>query len=263
MPLQGKNVVLGVTGGIAAYKACELTSRLRKAGAQVYVIMTKNACRFIDPVVFDTLTRHRTVLDDFDRANESPVSHIDLPKMADAFLVAPASADIIAKAALGIADDMLSSAIIAAYSCPLLIAPAMNVHMFENPVVQENLKKLQDRTGAELVLSSSWRDGIGSDDPETKAIMDNLFGRMEENGTPLTHWTPLIYQGGRDDEVTAWLKDNPCEAYVIFDDNEYFREAPELERHFVYIEDSQGIDLWDYLKALRILEGHLLPPRKD
>ena len=125
------------------------------------------------------------------------------------------------------------------------------------------LKKLQDRTGAELVLSSSWRDGIGSDDPETKAIMDNLFGRMEENGTPLSHWTPLIYQGGRDDEVTAWLKDNPCEAYVIFDDNEYFRESPELERHFVYIEDSQGIDLWDYLKALRILDGHLLPPRKD
>lgn len=124
------------------------------------------------------------------------------------------------------------------------------------------LKKLMEKTGAELVLSSSWRDGIGSDDPETKAIMDNLFSRMAENGTPLTWWTPLIYMGGRDDEVAAWLEEHPCEAYVIFDDNEYFRGSPEIERHFVYIEDSQGIDLWDYLKALRILEGHL-PPRRS
>ena len=143
--LKGKHVLLGISGSISAYKMAHLASLLNQAGAEVRVIMTKNACRFIDPVVFDTLTGNRTVLDDFDRTNVSPVSHIDLPRWADVFLLAPASADIIAKAALGIADDMLSSAVVAAYSCPLLIAPAMNVHMFENPVVQENLTKLQDR----------------------------------------------------------------------------------------------------------------------
>ena len=143
--LKGKTILLGLSGSISAFKMAHLASLLKQAGAETYVIMTKNACRFIDPVVFDTLTGHRTVLDDFDRTNLSPVSHIDLPKMADVFLVAPASADIIGKAANGIADDMLSSAIIAAYSCPLLIAPAMNVHMYQNPAVQENLKKLKSR----------------------------------------------------------------------------------------------------------------------
>ena len=143
--LKGKTILLGLSGSISAFKMAHLASLLKQAGADTYVIMTKNACRFIDPVVFDTLTGHRTVLDDFDRTNLSPVSHIDLPKMADVFLVAPASADIIGKAANGIADDMLSSAIIAAYSCPRLISPAMNVHMYQNPAVQENLKKLQSR----------------------------------------------------------------------------------------------------------------------
>ena len=113
--LKGKTILLGLSGSISAFKMAHLASLLKQAGADTYVIMTKNACRFIDPVVFDTLTGHRTVLDDFDRTNLSPVSHIDLPKMADVFLVAPASADIIGKAANGIADDMLSSAIIAAY----------------------------------------------------------------------------------------------------------------------------------------------------
>ena len=143
--LRGKHVLLGISGSISAYKMAGLASMLAKAGADTRVIMTKNACQFISPVVFDTLTGHRTVLDDFDRTNDSPVEHIDLPRQADVFLVAPASADIIAKAANGIADDMLSSAIVAAYSCPLLISPAMNVHMFENPAVQENLRRLSER----------------------------------------------------------------------------------------------------------------------
>ena len=103
--LKGKTILLGLSGSISAFKMAHLASLLKQAGADTYVIMTKNACRFIDPVVFDTLTGHRTVLDDFDRTNLSPVSHIDLPKMADVFLVAPASADIIGKAANGIADD--------------------------------------------------------------------------------------------------------------------------------------------------------------
>lgn len=143
--LKGKRILLGLSGSISAYKIAHLASLLKQAGADTRVIMTKNACRFIDPIVFDTLTGNRTVLDDFDRTNESPVSHLDLPKWADVFLVAPASADIIAKAAYGIADDMLSSAIVGAFSCPLLISPAMNVHMFENAAVQENLEKLRSR----------------------------------------------------------------------------------------------------------------------
>ena len=184
--LKGKTILLGISGSISAYKMAHLASLLKQAGAEIYVIMTKNACRFIDPVVFDTLTRHRTVLDDFDRGNESPVSHIDLPKMADAFLVAPASADIIAKAALGIADDMLSSAIVAAYSCPLLIAPAMNVHMFENPVVQENLKRLQDRGWT--VVSP----GIGF-----QACGDLGSGRLPE-GEELFEWLEMACGAEKD-----------------------------------------------------------------
>lgn len=143
--LKGKRILLGISGSISAYKMASLASLLKQKGAETDVIMTRNACQFISPVVFDTLTGNRAVLDDFDRNNASAVSHLDLPKRADAFLVAPASADIIAKAACGIADDMLSSAIVGAYSCPLLIAPAMNVHMFRNAAVQENLGRLRER----------------------------------------------------------------------------------------------------------------------
>ena len=177
--LKGKTVLLGISGSISAYKMAHLASLLKQAGAETYVIMTRNACRFIDPIVFDTLTGHRTVLDDFDRTNASPVSHLDLPKAADVFLIAPASANIIAKAACGIADDMLSSAIVGAYSCPLLISPAMNVHMFENVTVQENLKKLSER---------GWRivaPGIGY-----QACGDTGSGRLPE-GEELYEWLEM------------------------------------------------------------------------
>ena len=144
MPLEGKNVVLGVTGGIAAYKACELTSRLRKAGAQVYVIMTKHACEFVAPLTFETLSNHPTVTDTFARPDTWEVEHIALAKRADVFVIAPATANILAKMAHGIADDMLSTTVLAT-KAPVLVAPAMNTGMWENIATRENVEILRRR----------------------------------------------------------------------------------------------------------------------
>ena len=144
MTLEGKTVVLGVTGGIAAYKACELTSRLRKAGAQVYVIMTKNACQFVAPLTFETLSNHPVVTDTFARPSTWEVEHIALAKRADVFVIAPATANILAKMAHGIADDMLSTTVLATRA-PILAAPAMNTGMWENAATQENVKLLSAR----------------------------------------------------------------------------------------------------------------------
>ena len=144
MPLEGKNVVLGVTGGIAAYKACELTSRLRKAGAQVYVIMTKNACEFVAPLTFETLSNHPVVTDTFARPDTWEVEHIALAKRADVFVIAPATANILAKMAHGIADDMLSTTVLATRA-PVLLAPAMNTGMWDNAATRENVETLKRR----------------------------------------------------------------------------------------------------------------------
>jgi len=144
MSLEGKNVVLGVTGGIAAYKACELCSRLRKAGAQVYVIMTKNACEFVAPLTFETLSNHPVVTDTFKRPDTWEVEHIALAKRADLFVIAPATANIMAKMAHGIADDMLSTTVLATRA-PVLIAPAMNTGMWENIATKANVETLKAR----------------------------------------------------------------------------------------------------------------------
>lgn len=143
-PLEGKCVVLGVTGGIAAYKACELTSRLRKAGAQVFVVMTKNACRFVAPLTFETLSNHPVATDTFARPETWEVEHVALAKRADAFVIAPATANILAKMACGIADDMLSTTVLATCA-PILVAPAMNTGMWENTATQENVRILRGR----------------------------------------------------------------------------------------------------------------------
>ena len=144
MPLDGKCAVLGVTGGIAAYKACELASRLRKAGADVFVIMTENACEFVRPLTFETLTNHPVVTDTFARPETWEVEHIALAKRADVFVIAPATANILAKMACGIADDMLSTTVLAT-KAPVLIAPAMNTGMWENPATQQNVETLRSR----------------------------------------------------------------------------------------------------------------------
>ncbi len=133
---------MGVTGGIAAYKMASVASSLRKTGADVHVIMTKNATQFITPLTFETLTNHRCTVDTFDRNFQYDVAHISLAKAADLILVAPATANVIAKLAHGLADDMLTTTVLAA-RCKKLVAPAMNTAMLENPITQDNLKTLR------------------------------------------------------------------------------------------------------------------------
>lgn len=140
--LNEKCIVLGITGGIAAYKMANVASALTKAGADVHVVMTENAQQFITPLTFETLTHNPCVTDTFDRSTPFEVTHISLAKAADLILIAPATADIIAKMAHGIADDMLSTVVLAS-TCPKLFAPAMNTAMLLNPITQENIEKLQ------------------------------------------------------------------------------------------------------------------------
>lgn len=140
--LQGKTVVLGVTGSIAAYKIANLASMLSKLHAEIHVLMTENATRFINPITFETLTGHKCLIDTFDRNFQYSVEHVALAKQADVILVAPASANVIGKIAGGIADDMLTTTVMAC-PCRKIVAPAMNTNMYENSIVQENLEKLR------------------------------------------------------------------------------------------------------------------------
>ena len=153
MQLTGKTVVLGISGGIAAYKMPNVAHALVKLGADVHVLMTKNATEFIAPLVFETLTNRRCIVDTFDRNFQYDVAHVSLANAADLMLIAPATANVIAKMAHGLADDMLTTVTLAA-ACPKLVAPAMNTHMLENPVTQDNLKTLE-RYGFTVIPSGS------------------------------------------------------------------------------------------------------------
>ena len=139
---EDKKVLIGVSGGIAAYKTASLVSRLHKAGVEVHVIMTENATEFISPLVFETLSGQRCVVDTFDKNRQFEVEHVSLAKLADLFMIAPATANVIAKAANGLADDMLTTTFLAS-NCPKMVVPAMNTQMYLNPVTQDNLKKLK------------------------------------------------------------------------------------------------------------------------
>ena len=147
--LKDKLVLLCVTGSIAAYKIANLASMLVKKGAKVQVIMTANAVNFINPITFETLTGRKCLVDTFDRNFEFSVEHVSIAKAADVVLVAPASANVIAKLAHGLADDMLTTTVLAC-RCKKLIAPAMNTNMFENPITQDNLKTCA-RYGMEVI----------------------------------------------------------------------------------------------------------------
>ena len=173
--LRGKCVVLGVTGSIAAYKIANLASALVKLHADVNGIMTKNATNFINPITFETLTGNKCLVDTFDRNFQFNVEHVALAKRADIFLVAPASANVIGKIAGGIADDMLTTTIMAC-KAPKLISPAMNTNMFENPIVQDNLKKLRSY-GYEVIQPASGYLACG----------DTGAGKMPEPETLLAY----------------------------------------------------------------------------
>ncbi len=157
--LKGKTVLLCVSGGIACYKAAELTSALIKQHCNVHVLMTENATQFIAPLTFETLSKNRCVTDTFDRNHQYDVEHIALADQADLVLVAPATANVLAKLANGLADDMLTTTVLAC-TCPKIAAPAMNTRMYENPVTQDNLRKLQGY-GWEIVEPASGRLACG------------------------------------------------------------------------------------------------------
>ncbi len=159
MNLKNKTVLLGVTGGIAAYKSASLASMLVKSGAEVRVIMTRNAANFITPITFESLTGHKCIIDTFDRNFEFKVEHVALAQKADVIMVAPATANVIAKLAHGLADDMLTTTILAS-KAPKIIAPAMNTGMYENPVTQDNLSVLK-RYGMEVISPANGRLACG------------------------------------------------------------------------------------------------------
>ena len=171
--LKGKTVVLGVTGSIAAYKMADVASMLVKQHAEVHVIMTANACNFINPITFETLTSNKCLVDTFDREFECDVKHISLAKKADVFVVAPASANIIGKIANGIADDMLSTTIMAA-ECTKLVAPAMNTRMYHNRIVQDNIAKLKDY-GYEFIAPASGHLACGDNGDGKLADVNVIF----------------------------------------------------------------------------------------
>ena len=151
--LKNKTVVLGVTGGIASYKTAGLASRLVKAGAEVHVIMTEHACNFINPITFETLTSNKCIVDTFDRNFQHNVEHVALAKKADLFMIAPATANVIAKISHGLADDMLTTTFLAS-TCPKLVAPAMNTAMYENPITQDNMETLE-KYGIQVIKPAS------------------------------------------------------------------------------------------------------------
>lgn len=157
--LYGKNVILGVSGGIAAYKSCEIVSRLKKLGANVDVVMTANAEEFVTPLTFETLADSKVVTDTFERREEHDVHHVSLAKKADVFVVAPATANVIAKFARGIADDMLSTTWLACKAAKI-VAPAMNTAMYEDAATQENLRILSER-GVHIVEPAEGRLACG------------------------------------------------------------------------------------------------------
>ncbi|MCI6304853.1 MAG: bifunctional phosphopantothenoylcysteine decarboxylase/phosphopantothenate--cysteine ligase CoaBC [Subdoligranulum sp.] len=178
--LAGKCVVLGITGGIAAYKMANVASALRKTGAEVRVIMTKNATNFITPITFETLTGQKCMVDTFDRDFKFEVTHIETAKAADLILIAPATANVIAKMAHGIADDMLTTVVLAA-RCPKLVSPAMNTGMLENPITQDNLKTLE-KYGFGIIPSESGvlacKDKGSGRLPKEEVLLDYIYREL-------------------------------------------------------------------------------------
>ena len=170
--LKGKTVLLCVSGSIAAYKIANLARMLVKRHCEVHVLMTANSANFIHPLTFETITKHKCLMDTFDRNFEYSVEHVALAKKADAVLIAPASANVIGKIACGIADDMLTTTVMAC-PCKKIVSPAMNHNMFHNPIVQDNIERLK-RFGYEIIEPAHGMLANG----------DMGDGRMPDEGAP-------------------------------------------------------------------------------
>ena len=177
MTMKGKTLVLGITGSIAAYKMANVASALIKRGADVHVIMTQNATHFINPITFETLTNHKCLVETFDRNFQFHVAHVSLAKHADVMMVAPASANVIGKMAHGIADDMLTTTVLAC-KAPILVAPAMNTNMLENSIVQENIEILK-RHGMMMIAPAAGRLACGDTGSGKLADEDTLLDAIE------------------------------------------------------------------------------------
>ena len=201
--LQGKTIVLGITGGIAAYKMPNVAHALAKRGADVHVLMTRNATEFIAPLVFETLTNRRCIVDTFDRNFQYDVAHVSLANAADLMLIAPATANVIAKLAHGLADDMLTTVTLAA-TCPKLVAPAMNTHMLENPITRDNIDTLA-RYGFTVIPSGAGLLACG----------DVGSGRLPEEQTLLDYVDRALFApkdlAGKRVVVTAGATQEPMD----------------------------------------------------
>lgn len=194
--LNGKTVLLGVTGGIACYKAAELASALVKQHCKVHVLMTEHATEFVTPLTFESLTGNRVAVDTFDRNHPWEIEHIALADQADLVLVAPATANVLAKLAHGLADDMLTTTILAC-DCPKLAAPAMNTRMYENPVTQGNLDTLR-RYGWEIIEPASGRLACGSVGkgklPDPELLLEAVLHALEHE-KDMKGWKVLVTAG--------------------------------------------------------------------
>ena len=190
--MEKKTVVIGVCGGIAAYKACDIVSKLKKLDLDVHVIMTKSACEFVAPMTFQTLSQNFAITDMFEEPKTWDVEHISLAKKADTFLIVPATANVIGKIAGGIADDMLTTTVMAT-KAPVIIAPAMNTNMYENPIVQDNIEKLKgygykfvEPTSGRLACGDLGRGKLADVDDIVHEVYVSLFGSDDLRGMKIT-----------------------------------------------------------------------------
>jgi phosphopantothenoylcysteine decarboxylase/phosphopantothenate--cysteine ligase len=201
--LSSKRILLGVTGSIAAYKAVDLLRRLQEQGAGVHVVMTKNATRFIAPLTFSTLTRRPVLVDEFGNGDQPAIGHIDVSKGLDLALVAPATANVIGKIASGIADDALTSALMAC-DCPLVLAPAMNDRMYRNPVLQKNLRVLKEQGVTVVEPEAGWL-ACGTVGPGRLADAEQIIGTVLSMLAPgdLEGTTVLVTAGPTRETIDA------------------------------------------------------------
>ena len=200
--LSNKTIVLGITGSIAAYKAAEIASQLTQAGAKVNVIMTKEAIQFISPVTFRAITSRPVVTEMFDLASEFSIGHVSLAKAADIVVIAPATANIIAKLAAGIADDMLCCTVLAT-KAPVLIAPAMETNMYNNPVTQDNLSKLKARDFVIIAPATGWL-ASGKEGPGRLADINDIISgicQVLERGGDLAGKHIVVTAGGTQEPI--------------------------------------------------------------
>ena len=200
--LSNKTIVLGITGSIAAYKAAEIASQLTQAGAKVNVIMTKEAIQFISPVTFRAITGRPAVTEMFDLASEFSIEHASLAEAADIVIIAPATANIIAKLAAGIADDMLCCTVLATRA-PVLIAPAMETNMYNNPVTQDNLSKLKTRDFVIIAPATGWL-ASGKEGPGRLADINDIIGSIRqvlERGGDLAGKHIVVTAGGTQEPI--------------------------------------------------------------